>query len=461
MPITNIAMQVASRMNMREALIDPVSMNVSMLLSQLLTADHDLEEAAAAKHREKQLLTRYGFSYDVEAVERKPFAFANGYAIIPVQGMLLNRCDWAWPGWLTGYNFIRSQMMAASIDPDVQTIVLDVDSGGGEAAGCFELCDDLYAIRDQKQIVAVVDSNCYSAAYAIASTAHKIIITPSGGAGSIGVVATHVNFAGMMTKMGIEVTFIFAGDHKVDGNPYEALPQAVKDQIQANVDLSYDAFVSQVARNRSMTDAAVQDTKAQCFRAPDALSLGLVDAIAPPSQALSLFLEVLMNDDEDEDDENPPADPSDTPVEEQSNMDNNANKPGGIDQAAHDLAIKEAASTATKNERVRMSGITGSEEAKGREGLATHLAMNTEMSVDEAKAILSASPKQETAASTANVNAAAGAAFSAAMLSEKQAEVGADGDQGVSEGADADAAATARILGAQSYATGVPRKKAA
>jgi signal peptide peptidase SppA len=448
-----IALAVANRMNMREALIEPNAVNANLVLSHLMSADVELEEAAARTSRDNKLLARYGYSVD-DTIERKPFAYADGVAVIPVQGMLLNRCDWCWPGYLTGYNFLRAQMQAATQDPDVETIVLDCDSGGGECAGCFELCDDMYAMRDLKKIVAVVDSNCYSACYAVASTAHKIIVTPSGGAGSIGVVATHVDMSGMLDKFGVKVTFIFAGDHKVDGNPYEKLPDDVRAQIQANVNLSYDAFVAQVARNRGLSDKAVRDTKAQCFRAEDALKLGLVDAIQPPSKALGTFIDELMNDSDDETPVNP-----DQPEQEQA-MSQTQTTPGG-NQAANEQAITEAANAARVAERARVSGIMGHAEAAGRTELANHLAMNTNMSVEEAAGVMAASPKTQAAEKKPEVTSKPGeSAFHQAMNTTQHPNVGANGE-GVEQEANSDEAAASRILASHSAATGVQYKKSA
>lgn len=457
MATNSIALAVANRMNMREALIAPQSMDFSAVLGQLMSADVELEEAAAHKHRDKQLLGRYGYDYD-ETVVRKPFAYADGVAIIPVQGALINRCDWSWGGWITGYNFIRSQVTAAAADPDVETIVLDCDSGGGEAAGCFELCDDIYAARESKQILAVVDSNCYSACYAVASAAHKIIVTPSGGAGSIGVVATHVDVSQAMKANGVVVTFVYAGSHKVDGNPFEPLPEPVRESIQANVDLSYDAFVAQVVRNRGLDEKAVRDTQAQIFRAPDALKLGLIDAVQPPSKALSMFIEELMNEDlegDDDDDVVLPADPDQLPVEDEMTIET---KPAVIDQAAHDTAVREAATTARVQEKARVSGIMGCEEAAGRSALANHLAMNTEMSVIEAQGVLKASAKEVApAAASGGLNVEMSLVRDPDLAGQGVDEAAAGGASGVS----AEQAQIDSILNAQAGATGVKHKKSA
>ena len=56
------------------------------------------------------------------------------------------------------------------------------------------------------------------------------------------------------------------------------------------------------------------------------------------------------------------------------------------------------------NERARIESITTCDEAKGREGLASHIAFKTNMSVDDAKAMLASSPKG--AASTSALDAA-------------------------------------------------------
>ena len=83
-----------------------------------------------------------------------------------------------------------------------------------------------------------------------------------------------------------------------------------------------------------------------------------------------------------------------------------------VEQKKDDAQVENKTADTTvdagnKNEQVdagaamqaRCAAITGCEEAKGREGLANHIAFKTSMSVDEAKSMLSASPKQTNASS--------------------------------------------------------------
>lgn len=402
------ARSVLSRIHLRELAVAAHYTGLASDIRSLATANPEQAEAAALARR-SELCAAYGINPTEQ--QRKPFAFASGVAIIPIHGTLINRFGYSW-GSVTGYNFIRQQVAAAGQDPDVTGILFDVNSYGGEAAGCFECSNDIGKLAGGKPTMAVIDSNCYSAAYALACGADKIVSTPSGGAGSVGVVATHISFEKMLDEAGIKVSFIFAGDHKVDGNPYQDLSAEVKADIQKSIDKSYEAFVGVVAKGRGMDEKAVRATQARIFRAEEALSLGLIDAVASPSEAAQAFLGELSGS-------NP------QPRKKEDAM-SEGTKPGADNQATPDQ-IAKATADAQKAERARVSGIQSCEEAKGRESLANHLAFNTSMSIDEAKAMLAAAPKAEAEAKPAN-------AFEAAMNNGQHPNVGADGGNGGGDG---------------------------
>jgi signal peptide peptidase SppA len=424
------------RMNLREVAIAPLYSTLAADLQKMAAAQPEVESQKFMDQRRAELCEAYGFG---PQEQRKPFAFADGVAVIPVSGSLINRFGQSY-GFVTGYNFIRRQLAQAMGDDDVKGIILDVNSYGGEAAGCFELSAEIREARDTKPIVAVVDSNAYSAAYAIASAASQIVCTPSGGVGSIGVVAMHVNFEKMLSNDGVEVTFIHFGDHKVDGNPYEALSPAVKKQIQKSVDKSGEDFVNLVATNRGIDAQVVRDTQAATYRAEEAKSLGLIDTIASPSQALQVFFGELSGS-------------TTVQTEKEDNMSEKTEaKPGATETAkaneTNAASLEQAKTEARVAERARITGITGSEEAKGRSELANHLAMNTELSVDLAKSILAAAPLVTEAPK--KEAPAADNPFKAAMDNGKHPNVGADANAtGKTENA------AAEILKMQQAATGV------
>ncbi len=381
-----------------------------------------------------QLCQTYGFK---DSVRDKPFAYANGVAVIPVHGTLLNRFNYSW-GFVTGYNFVRWQLNAALDDDDVETIVLDVNSPGGEVAGCFELAEDVRKARDVKPILAVVDALSASAAYAISSAASKIYITPSGRAGSIGVVAMHIDESKLLEEWGLKVTLIFAGKHKVDGNPFEALSEEVRASVQASVDKAYGQFVDLVARNRSLDSQTIRDTEARVYRADEALDAQLVDKVQTPSDAIAAFLGELGGDDPIiHEDEQMTVAAAAAPAAAPAPAAAAAAAP--VDQAA----INNAVQAALTEDRSRQAAIVNSDEAKGREGLAQTLALEG-MGADQAKRILAASPKATTAAAPADP-------LAAAMAETDQPLVGADATK---TGGDQAADPVAAILADQANATG-------
>ena len=154
----------------------------------------------------------------------RPYTVHNGVLQIPIQGTLLNRFSYQFGRWATGYRYIEAALARGLADPEVKAIALIVDSPGGEVAGCFELADKIYEGRSEKPIRAFAADHAYSAAYALASSASEIVVTRSGGTGSVGVVTAHIDQSERLDKMGVKLTLIYAGKHKVDGNAYEKLP---------------------------------------------------------------------------------------------------------------------------------------------------------------------------------------------------------------------------------------------
>ena len=217
-------------------------------------------------------------------------------AVIPIEGTLVNKGTFiGQSSGVTSYEGIRYQVARAAASPDVKGVVFEIDSFGGECAGMFEAASDIAALSKLKPTCAILTDWAYSAAYCLASQARSIIAPQFGGAGSIGVIMLHADYSGMLEKEGIKVTIIKAGAKKADGNPYEELPAEVLDKWQSEANLIRDQFAAVVAkgRNGSLTKAKALATEAEAFTASEALSLGLIDAIADPSAAFAAFVKEI------------------------------------------------------------------------------------------------------------------------------------------------------------------------
>lgn len=218
----------------------------------------------------------------------------HGVAIISVAGTLVHKSSWmdAYCG-MRGYDAIRRDFLMALDDPEVRAICLAVDSPGGEVSGCFDLVDLIYESRGEKKIWSILDDSAYSAAYAIASAADRIIVPRTGGTGSVGVITMHADFSKALEEGGVSVTLITYGANKADGNPYNPLPEDVLARFQADIDTMGDLFVKTVARNRGMKASAVRATEASTYMGAAGVNVGFADAVMAPDEAFRSLLAEL------------------------------------------------------------------------------------------------------------------------------------------------------------------------
>ena len=207
----------------------------------------------------------------------------SGAALITVTGSLVNRGAWIGASsGLTSYEGIAAQLRAAMADPKVSSVVLDLNSPGGEVSGCFELADLVASANQVKPVTAFVNGLAASAAYAIASGAGRIVSVPSGLTGSIGAVMMHADWSRALDRQGVTPTLIYAGAHKVDGNPFAPLDPETRARMQAELDQVREDFVQLVAGGRGgrLSAKAARDTEAAVFTGREAKHLGLVDELA-------------------------------------------------------------------------------------------------------------------------------------------------------------------------------------
>lgn len=329
----------------------------------------------------------------------RPYKVSGGTLQIPVQGVLLAGFPYAFGSYATGYQYIERAFKRGMNDPAVERIALVINSPGGMVSECFDTVDEMAAMSG-KPVRSFAADSAYSAAYALAGVGDQIIVTRTGGVGSIGVVTAHIDASGAMGQMGLKVTFVSApeGGFKTEGNPYEPLSDEAKARMQARINDLYEVFVASVAANRDLDEQAVRDTQALCFSAGDAITNGLADSVGRLDKGLAAFA----------------AETATT----------GATAMADVKEADHIAAVAAATEKGTAAghvagsaaERTRISAIMESDEAKTRPVAARELAFATDMPVDKAKAFLAKLPEEKaTTAEPPPKGSAARALFDAAM----------------------------------------------
>ena len=221
---------------------------------------------------------------------------STGIAVIPVLGTLVRRTiGLEAQSGLTSYAALEDRLNAALNDASIKGILLDIDSPGGESGGVFDLADKIYAARAIKPIWASVNEDAFSAAYAIAAAAEQIYIPRTGGVGSIGVIAMHLDESKAEEEAGLTYTAVFAGAHKNNLSPHEPLSDPARAQLQSEVGRVYNILTSSIARMRGIDQSKVAGTEAALYFGENALTVGLADKIGTFNDALNaLVQEVSM-----------------------------------------------------------------------------------------------------------------------------------------------------------------------
>ena len=199
-----------------------------------------------------------------------------GLSVIPIAGPLvprtgnLNVCE-----QMTAYENVGARIDAALADPDVGHIVFDIDSPGGASTGQI------------KPTTAIVNFNAMSGAYLLAAACNEISVSQTGGVGSIGVIAQHLDVSAMNEAMGIKITAVYRGDKKNNLSPNEPLTESSLQELDGMVDRTYRQFTSAVAKYRSIPLQDVIDTQAGLYFGQDAIKAGLADRLETPQSAIN------------------------------------------------------------------------------------------------------------------------------------------------------------------------------
>lgn len=188
----------------------------------------------------------------------------------------------------------RKAIRSAVADPDVQALMLAVDSPGGTFAGNDELASDVRAAAAQKPMHAHIDGMAASAAYWAIAGVPRISATRTSSAGSIGTYTVLYDTSGRAEKEGVKAYVISTGAFKGAGADGVKLSPEYLAFVQEHVNDCNAHFLSAVQSGRRLTDeqlAAVSDGR--FWLADKSKSLGLIDAIASWEEAMAALVSSL------------------------------------------------------------------------------------------------------------------------------------------------------------------------
>ncbi|WP_313390091.1 S49 family peptidase [Leclercia sp.] len=375
-------------------------------------------------------LALFGDDEEMGPRPSRSYQITNGIAVLPVSGTLVSKTRSLQPySGMTGYNGIIARLQQAMSDPGVDGILLDMDTPGGMVSGAFDCADIIARMRDIKPIWALAnDMNC-SAGQLIASAASRRLVTQTARTGSIGVMMAHSNYGAALKTQGVEVTLIYSGDHKVDGNPYEKLPKDVRDDFQTRIDATRRMFAEKVAAYTGMSVQSVLDTEAAVFSGQESVDAGLAEELVNNTDALNVMCESLNkrktispggNMEKVATASAADAIQATAPAEQTNTVESAA----AVVASPAEVSARVAAAVSAENGRIM--GILNCDEAKGRESQARALAETPGMTVESAQRILAAAPQSAQARSDTALDRLMETAPGALSTGNVSAEAGED-----------------------------------
>ena len=207
--------------------------------------------------------------------------------IIPIRGILsphpsLLALLLGLPQGPTTGDLLRMVRRAAS-DPGVASILLEIDSPGGNASGIADLADAVHDAAQATPITAVVEGQASSAAYWVASQATSIQIRQDAQVGSIGAFTVLIDSTKMHEDAGVKVIPVASGEHKTTGLSGTSITKAQVAVEQHNVNVFAGMFKAGVVRGRPQLAGSIDDlADGRAWVGAEAVELDLADAVVRP-----------------------------------------------------------------------------------------------------------------------------------------------------------------------------------
>ncbi len=203
-----------------------------------------------------------------------------------------------------GYK-VKEQLMEAAKNKDIDGVILVINSPGGTIFGSEAIADGVkyYKQNTDKPVITYVSGMAASGGYWSAVAGDVIVADHGTAIGSIGVIYGPFKYydrvvsedggafvGGVVTQGGVQTTYITAGRSKDIGNPYRQLTKEEIDKLQANVNDSYNEFVTHVSNHRGIAEEVIKNNLgAMIYGEKQALENKMIDMIGSKEEAYRIL----------------------------------------------------------------------------------------------------------------------------------------------------------------------------
>ncbi|MGM5480104.1 MAG: signal peptide peptidase SppA [Nanobdellota archaeon] len=217
-------------------------------------------------------------------------------ALIPIHGSIMpTGSTSAFDDAIASSSDIVSMIESANNNDQIKVIVLDINSGGGAPVASAEIAR---AVKNSsKPTIAWIRDVGASGAYWVASSADTIVAHELSTTGSIGVLASYLEFSGLLDEYNVSYNRQVSGYYKDMGTPLKEMTPSEERIYQNLLDDMHSVFISNVAQNRNMSVSAVTElADGRVYLGISAKENGLVDVLGSKSEVIDLAQQHVEGD---------------------------------------------------------------------------------------------------------------------------------------------------------------------
>jgi signal peptide peptidase SppA len=283
--------------------------------------------------------------------------------------------------------------------PEVDNIVLNIDSPGGEITDIEALSDKIFNARSNKPIIAFVTGMAASAGYWIASSASEIVAAKTSEVGSIGVVAALRDTSEKDEKAGIKNINIVSSVSPKKRPDYRT--EEGQADIKSIVDELGMMFVETVARNRGTdkNDVIANYGQGSMILSTKAIGLGMVDRIDSLENVISklnnqstggIHMDTLVKNATAE------SIKAENPNAYKIIFDEGAKKGANLSKETENQIKDDAFKAGAEHENARIKDVESLEDSENKEIIAENK-FNMEMTKEDVAVVILEKQKEKTA----------------------------------------------------------------
>jgi len=177
-------------------------------------------------------------------------------ALIPIKGTITTQKTGGLLTEAPPSQKIVNWIQKADEDKEIKAIVIEIDSPGGSPVASYEIAQAIK--KAEKPTIALIREKGASGGFWIATAADTIFANPMSITGSIGVIGSYIEFAGLIEQYNMTYRRLIAGEHKDALNRFKELTPTEQQMFQQKLNKLHDYFITAVAENRNLAKETVK-----------------------------------------------------------------------------------------------------------------------------------------------------------------------------------------------------------